>query len=61
MAVDVDVLIVGAGVTGCSIAASLSRDDIRVMVVERRHDVADETSKSNRCDGLWLGVRAGNA
>jgi glycerol-3-phosphate dehydrogenase len=47
MAIDVDVLIVGAGVTGCSIAASLSRDLLDVAVVERRHDVADETSKSN--------------
>jgi glycerol-3-phosphate dehydrogenase len=43
----VDVLIVGAGVTGCSIAASLSRDELRVVVVERRHDIVDETSKSN--------------
>jgi glycerol-3-phosphate dehydrogenase len=47
MATDVDVLIVGAGVTGCSIAASLSRDALDVVVVERRHDVVDETSKSN--------------
>jgi glycerol-3-phosphate dehydrogenase len=47
MASEVDVLIVGAGVTGCSIAASLSRDRLDVAVVERRHDVADETSKSN--------------
>jgi glycerol-3-phosphate dehydrogenase len=44
---DVDVLIVGAGVVGCSIAASLSRDALDVVVVERRHDVVDETSKSN--------------
>lgn len=45
--VDVDVAIVGAGVVGCSIAARLSRDRLRVAVLERRHDVADETSKSN--------------
>jgi glycerol-3-phosphate dehydrogenase len=44
---DVDVLVIGAGVTGCSIAASLSRDAASVVVVERRHDIADETSKSN--------------
>jgi glycerol-3-phosphate dehydrogenase len=46
-AVDVDVAIVGAGVIGCSIAARLSSYDLRVCVLERRHDVADETSKSN--------------
>lgn len=45
--VDVDVLIVGAGVVGCSIAARLSQDVLSVAVVERRHDVVDETSKSN--------------
>jgi glycerol-3-phosphate dehydrogenase len=45
--VDVDVAIVGAGVIGCSIAARLSEYDLRVCVLERRHDVAEETSKSN--------------
>jgi glycerol-3-phosphate dehydrogenase len=45
--IDVDVLIVGAGVVGCSIAARLSQDAVSVAVVERRHDVVDETSKSN--------------
>jgi len=44
---DVDVLVVGAGVVGCSIAARLSQDALSVAVVERRHDVVDETSKSN--------------
>lgn len=44
---DVDVLIVGAGVVGCSIAARLSQDALTVAVAERRHDVVDETSKSN--------------
>jgi glycerol-3-phosphate dehydrogenase len=44
---DVDVLIIGAGVVGCAIAARLSLDDVTVAVVERRHDVVDETSKSN--------------
>jgi glycerol-3-phosphate dehydrogenase len=44
---DVDVAIVGAGVIGCSIAARLSMERLRVAVLDRRHDVADETSKSN--------------
>lgn len=39
--------IVGAGVVGCSIAARLSLDDLSVAVLERHHDVAEETSKSN--------------
>lgn len=47
MTTDVDVLVIGAGVTGCSIAASLSRDAVSVVVVDRRHDIVDETSKSN--------------
>ena len=44
---DLDVLIVGAGVVGSAIAARLSRLDAKVAVIERRHDIADETSKSN--------------
>jgi glycerol-3-phosphate dehydrogenase len=47
VATDVDVLVVGAGVTGCSIAASLSRHASSVVVIDRRHDIVDETSKSN--------------
>jgi glycerol-3-phosphate dehydrogenase len=45
--VDADVAIVGAGVVGCSIASQLSHDDLEVVVLERRHDVAEETSKAN--------------
>lgn len=44
---DLDVLIVGAGVVGAAIAARLSELDAKVAVIERRHDIADETSKSN--------------
>ena len=44
---DVDVAVVGAGVVGCAVAARLSLDRLSVAVLERRHDVADETSKSN--------------
>jgi glycerol-3-phosphate dehydrogenase len=52
---DVDVAIVGAGVVGCSIAARLSQMRLDVCVLERRHDVADETSKSNTgvADSGW--------
>jgi glycerol-3-phosphate dehydrogenase len=44
---DLDVLIVGAGVVGSAIACRLSELDAKVAVIERRHDIGDETSKSN--------------
>jgi glycerol-3-phosphate dehydrogenase len=44
---EVDVLIVGAGVVGAAIACRLSQLDITVAVIDRRHDIAEETSKSN--------------
>jgi glycerol-3-phosphate dehydrogenase len=44
---EVDVLIVGAGVVGAAIACRLSQLDVTVAVIDRRHDVAEETSKSN--------------
>ena len=43
----VDVLIIGAGVTGCAIARELSRTKRKVMVVERCSDVCEGTSKAN--------------
>lgn len=44
---DVDVLVVGAGVVGAAIACRLSELDAKVAVIDRRHDIADEASKSN--------------
>jgi glycerol-3-phosphate dehydrogenase len=44
---EVDVLVVGAGVVGAAIACRLSRLDLKVAVIDRRHDIAEETSKSN--------------
>jgi glycerol-3-phosphate dehydrogenase len=44
---DADVVIVGAGVIGTAIAARLSMKKLVVCVIERHHDVAEETSKSN--------------
>jgi glycerol-3-phosphate dehydrogenase len=44
---DLDVVVVGGGVVGAAIAARLSEYDAKVAVIERRHDIADETSKSN--------------
>ena len=42
-----DVLIIGAGVVGCSIARELSRHRLSVAVLERAGDVAAGTSKAN--------------
>ena len=42
-----DVIIVGAGVSGCAIARELSRHDCSVCVVERDEDVCCGTSKAN--------------
>lgn len=42
-----DVLIVGAGAVGCSIARELSKYDIRVIVVDKNEDVGGDASKSN--------------
>ena len=42
-----DVVVVGAGVVGCSIARSLSRYELKVRVVEACSDVAEGASKAN--------------
>lgn len=42
-----DVVIIGAGVTGCSIARELSRYDIKITLIEKEEDVACGTSKGN--------------
>ena len=42
-----DVIIIGAGVVGCSIARELSRYKLSVAVLERSNDVAAGTSKAN--------------
>ncbi len=42
-----DVVVIGAGVSGCAIARELSRLDARVCVVEREEDVCCGTSKAN--------------
>ncbi len=42
-----DVIIIGAGVSGCAIARELSRYDMSVAVLERASDVCEGTSKAN--------------
>lgn len=42
-----DVIIIGAGVTGCAAARELSRYKLKVMVLEKCSDVCEGTSKAN--------------
>lgn len=42
-----DIVIIGAGVSGCCIARELSRYKINALVIERGDDVASGTSKAN--------------
>lgn len=42
-----DVIIIGAGVSGCAIARELSRKKASILVVEREEDVCCGTSKAN--------------
>lgn len=42
-----DVIIIGAGVSGCAIARELSRFDLKVLVLEKALDVCEGTSKAN--------------
>ena len=42
-----DVLILGGGVIGCSVALQLSKYDLKVGVIERSNDVCELTSKAN--------------
>lgn len=42
-----DVIIIGAGVIGCSVARELSRYELDIMTIERESDVCEGTSKAN--------------
>lgn len=42
-----DVIVIGAGVTGCAVARELSRYEADVLVLEREEDVCSGTSKAN--------------
>ena len=43
----IDIIIIGAGVSGCAIARELSRKNASIVVVERAEDVCCGTSKAN--------------
>ncbi len=42
-----DVIIIGAGVSGCAIARELSRYDLDVCVLDKNSDIGEGTSKAN--------------
>ncbi|MBC2855092.1 NAD(P)/FAD-dependent oxidoreductase [Cetobacterium sp. 2A] len=42
-----DVLIIGAGIVGASVAREFSRYNLKIAVLEKDNDVADETTKAN--------------
>jgi glycerol-3-phosphate dehydrogenase len=42
-----DVIIIGAGVTGCSIARALSKYDLNICVLEKEAEIASGTTKAN--------------
>ncbi|HHD2602629.1 TPA: NAD(P)/FAD-dependent oxidoreductase [Clostridium perfringens] len=42
-----DIIVIGAGVVGCSIARELSKYNLDVLVVEKNSDVSEEISKGN--------------
>ena len=42
-----DVIIIGAGVSGCAVARELSRYELDICVLEKESDVCDGTSKAN--------------
>ena len=42
-----DVIIIGAGITGCTIARALCKYDLNVCVLEREGDIAQGTTKAN--------------
>ena len=43
----VDIVIIGAGVSGCAIAREISRYKADVLVLEREEDVCCGTTKAN--------------
>lgn len=42
-----DVVVIGGGITGCSIARELMRYDIKVLLIEKEHDVGLHASSRN--------------
>lgn len=47
MNLDSDILIIGAGITGCAVARELSRYVASITVLDRGHDIAEGATKAN--------------
>ena len=47
MSVKTDILIIGAGITGCAVARELSAFDASVIVLDRESDIAEGATKAN--------------
>ncbi len=45
-----DVLVIGGGIVGCAIARECARYDMRILLVEKEHDIAMQTTSRN--DGM---------
>ena len=43
----VDVLVIGAGISGCGIARELAKYDLRILVIDKAEDVATGATKAN--------------
>ena len=42
-----DAVIIGAGISGCSVARELARYDLKVLVLEKGHDLCAGTTRGN--------------
>lgn len=45
-----DVVVIGAGITGCGVARELSKYQLKIIVVEKEDDVANGATKANNGD-----------
>ena len=45
-----DVLVIGGGIVGCAVARECARYDMRILLVEKEHDIAMQTTARN--DGM---------
>lgn len=55
-----DIIIIGAGVSGCAVARELSRYDLNICVLDKESDVCEGTSKANSGIVMQDRRKAGN-